>query len=156
MCGSEIITRQQKNTSFGAHEFRDGVSYNEHYHKQPLVEEKDLASLAIGECYALLPEPTARLSKLQIPEATITNKNPGFIPKTVMSDTTDNQYNYASTNTGKNEADHPNSSGNLAESSSKQLNNSNSRNLNKKRSAKKLGKKHIKSASLETRSAKIL
>jgi len=29
MCGTETITRQQKNTSFGANEFRDGVSYNE-------------------------------------------------------------------------------------------------------------------------------
>ena len=29
MCGSETITRQQKNTSFGANEFRDGVSFTE-------------------------------------------------------------------------------------------------------------------------------
>ena len=34
MCGSETITRQQKNTSFGANEFRDGVSYNEQQQKK--------------------------------------------------------------------------------------------------------------------------
>ena len=30
ICGIETITRQQKNTSYGANEFRDGVSYSEH------------------------------------------------------------------------------------------------------------------------------
>ena len=38
ICGSETITRQQKNTSFGANEFRDGVSYNEQQQEKPLVE----------------------------------------------------------------------------------------------------------------------
>jgi type IV secretory pathway TraG/TraD family ATPase VirD4 len=43
MCGMETVVRQQKNTSFGANEFRDGVSYNEHqqknsYKKVPIIE----------------------------------------------------------------------------------------------------------------------
>ena len=38
MCGSETITRQQKNTSFGANDFRDGVSYQETEKKKELVE----------------------------------------------------------------------------------------------------------------------
>ncbi|WP_410520772.1 type IV secretion system DNA-binding domain-containing protein [Candidatus Tisiphia endosymbiont of Dioctria rufipes] len=59
------MTRQQKNTSFGAYEFRDGVSYNEHQQKQPLVTEVDLANLSVGECYTLLPEPAVRLSKIR-------------------------------------------------------------------------------------------
>jgi type IV secretory pathway TraG/TraD family ATPase VirD4 len=65
MCGSQTLMRQQKNTSFGAHEFRDGVSYNEQHHKQNLVTVEDLASLNVGECYTLLPEPKVRLSKMQ-------------------------------------------------------------------------------------------
>jgi len=79
MCGSETVTRQQKNTSFGANTFRDGVSYNEQQQKKALVEPDDLASLSIGECYTLLPEPAVRVSKMQTPEATLTDKNAGFI-----------------------------------------------------------------------------
>jgi type IV conjugative transfer system coupling protein TraD len=80
MCGYETVTRQQKNTSFGANEFRDGVSYNEQQQKKPLVEPEDLASLAVGECYTLLPEPAVRLSKMQTIEAKIEAKQEGFIP----------------------------------------------------------------------------
>jgi hypothetical protein len=29
ICGQESVTRQQKNTSFGANTLRDGISYNE-------------------------------------------------------------------------------------------------------------------------------
>ena len=81
MCGSETITRQQKNTSFGANEFRDGVSYNEQQQKKSLVEPDDLASLAIGQCYVLLPEPAVRLAKIQTEEATIKEKHQGFVEK---------------------------------------------------------------------------
>lgn len=86
MCGSETITRQQKNTSFGANEFRDGVSYNEHSQKRQLVEVEDLANLAVGECYTLLPDPDVKLSKMQMPETIIANKNTGFVGKTNISD----------------------------------------------------------------------
>ena len=81
MCGTETVTRQQKNTSFGANTFRDGVSYNEQQQKKALVEIDDLASLSIGECYALLPEPTVRVARLQTPEAKIYTKHPGFIAR---------------------------------------------------------------------------
>jgi len=79
MCGSETITRQQKNTSFGANTHRDGVSYNEHQQKQALVELNDLASLGVGECYTLLPEPEVRISKVQVPEDKKQDKTQGFI-----------------------------------------------------------------------------
>ena len=152
MCGNEIITRQQKNTSFGAHEYRDGVSYNEHYHKKALVEEKDLASLAIGECYTLLPEPSVRLSKIQIPEITIANKNPGFLPKTISSET-DNQDNVATANTNKDkEAGSSGAPKHLAQVSSEQKY-PNSQNLSKKdRPFKKLKGKGKKKSSTKKKS----
>lgn len=81
MCGSETITRNHQNTSFGANEFRDGVSYNEQQHKKPLIDIDHLANLAVGECYTVLPEPKVRISKMQIPESKIKNKNEGFIQK---------------------------------------------------------------------------
>lgn len=81
MCGTETVTRQQKNTSFGANTFRDGVSYSEHQQKQAIVQLNDLAALGLGECYALLPEPEVRLSKIQTPEDKAKDKNQGFVQK---------------------------------------------------------------------------
>jgi len=81
MCGTETITRQQKNTSFGANDFRDGVSYQELEQKKELVEYNKLASLTIGECYTLLPEPSVRLSKIQIPQDKGKDTSEGFIQK---------------------------------------------------------------------------
>ena len=81
MCGTETITRQQKNTSFGANDFRDGVSYQETEKKKELVEYNQLASLAVGECYTLLPEPKVRLSKIQIPRDKGGDITQGFIQK---------------------------------------------------------------------------
>jgi type IV conjugative transfer system coupling protein TraD len=81
MCGTETITRQQKNTSFGANTFRDGVSYSEQQQKQPVAQLNDLASLAVGECYTLLPEPEVRLSKIQLPEDKEVDRTEGFIPR---------------------------------------------------------------------------
>ena len=92
MCGTEIIYRQQKNTSFGAHEFRDGVSYSEHQQQKNLVEYSDLANLATGECFALLPEPEVRIVRLQTPEAKLKDLNVGFIQGcTIAKDTIENQ-----------------------------------------------------------------
>ena len=79
MCGTETITRQQKNTSFGANEFRDGVSYNEQQTKKQLVTQNDISSLAVGEFYMLLPEPEVRLVKVQTPRSTVLAKNEGFV-----------------------------------------------------------------------------
>lgn len=79
ICGSETVTRQQKNTSFGANTFRDGISYNEQQQEKPLVKLDDFASLGVGECYTLLPIPEVRLSKMQTPEAKRKDKNLGFV-----------------------------------------------------------------------------
>ena len=79
ICGSETVTRQQKNTSFGANTFRDGISYNEQQQEKPLVKLDDFASLGVGECYTLLPIPEVRLSKMQVPESKRKDKNPGFV-----------------------------------------------------------------------------
>lgn len=80
MCGTETVTRQQKNTSFGANTYRDGQSYTEQEKSRNLVEYSDLTKLAVGECYVLLPEPEVRLSKIQVPEKNMSDKNPGFEP----------------------------------------------------------------------------
>ena len=82
MSGTETITRQQKNTSFGANEFRDGVSYNEHQQRKELVEYSELSNLQTGECYTFLPEPKVKLSKMQVPEDRGKDKNQNFIQLT--------------------------------------------------------------------------
>lgn len=79
ICGTETVTRQQKNTSFGANEFRDGISYSEQQKTKQLVDTDDLANLSTGECYTLLPEPVVRVSKMCVPEMKTENINPGFI-----------------------------------------------------------------------------
>lgn len=81
MCGTETIMRHQKNTSFGANEFRDGVSYNEQERKKNLVEYSDLANLKVKECFVLLPEPKVRVARIDVPGAKIPSKNQGFCSK---------------------------------------------------------------------------
>ena len=79
LCGNSTIITQQKNTSFGANEFRDGVSYNEKKENIPLVSYEEFGRLNIGECYTLLPLAPVRLSKMQVPEARVLDKNSWFI-----------------------------------------------------------------------------
>lgn len=87
MCGKEIRIHQQKNTSFGAHEFRDGLSFTEQEKHKDLVTYRDIASLGVGECYMLLPEPKVYLAKVQTPEASIPEKQEGFISADTIFDT---------------------------------------------------------------------
>jgi type IV secretory pathway TraG/TraD family ATPase VirD4 len=86
MSGNEIITRQQKNTSFGANEFRDGISYSEQEQKKQMIEPSDLASLSTGQCYVFLPEPIVRIAKIQIPKITSIAKNSSFVAKAQIDD----------------------------------------------------------------------
>lgn len=81
LAGTETVTRQQKNTSYGANEFRDGISYSEHEQKKPLIEPASLASLATGECYTFLPEPKVRIAKVKVLRALPVTRNQGFIAK---------------------------------------------------------------------------
>lgn len=69
MCGNTTITKHQKNTSFGANEFRDGVSYNEHQQTKPLLETNALAKLNIGECYVLSNDNSVKIAKIKVPIA---------------------------------------------------------------------------------------
>ena len=85
ICGNETITRQQKNTSFGADTHRDGVSYSEQVQKKALVEPEDLASLAVGECYAILPDPAVRVAQIQTDEVKYIAKQSGFVPRKEVS-----------------------------------------------------------------------
>lgn len=89
--GSETITRQQKNTSFGANTHRDGVSYNEQQQEKPLVKLDDFASLKRGECYTLLPLPQVRLSKMQTPVVKSKDKHPGFIEANDLVESVSNE-----------------------------------------------------------------
>lgn len=79
LCGRKTTISQQKNTSFGANEFRDGVSYNERSEQSPLIPYEDFAKLSIGECYVILPEISARVVKIQTPEGKVKDKNAWFM-----------------------------------------------------------------------------
>lgn len=50
----EYLT-QQKNTSYGANEIRDGISYTEQERKKLLITSNDLATLENLECFVGLP-----------------------------------------------------------------------------------------------------
>lgn len=78
LCGTTTVISQQKNTSFGANEFRDGVSYNEKTASAPLVSYEEFGKLNVGECYTLLPLSKVRLSRMQVPRAHVADKNAWF------------------------------------------------------------------------------
>jgi len=61
----EYLTHQ-KNTSYGAHEFRDGISYTEQEKKQDVVKVNDLHSLRPHQAFVLLPEPDVAISKVSL------------------------------------------------------------------------------------------
>ena len=63
--GDIEILQQQKNTSYGANEIRDGISYTEQRKNKPLVEAGDLASLEQGEAFVLLPEAEVAIAKIK-------------------------------------------------------------------------------------------
>jgi hypothetical protein len=56
----------QKNTSYGAHEFRDGISYTEQEKKQNLIKISDLDGLKAHHAYIFLPETEVAISKTQL------------------------------------------------------------------------------------------
>lgn len=53
--GNVEYASQQKNTSYGAHEHRDGVSYTEQEKRKSLITTNDIASLKDLECFVGLP-----------------------------------------------------------------------------------------------------
>ena len=62
---------QQKNISYGANEFRDGVSYTEQEKKKDLISISDLSNLEVHQAYILLPEPEVSTVKIKL----------GIVPK---------------------------------------------------------------------------
>ena len=56
----------QKNISYGAHEFRDGVSYTEQEKKKDLINISDLSKLEVHQAYILLPEPEVAIAKTKL------------------------------------------------------------------------------------------
>lgn len=99
LCGRKTTISQQKNTSFGANEFRDGVSYNERREQSPLVPYEDFGKLSIGECFAILPEISTRVAKIQTPEATIKDKNDWFVELVEDMQSDDNSKKQEANNT---------------------------------------------------------
>ena len=79
LCGAKTTVSQQKNTSFGANEFRDGVSYSEKKETSPLVSYEEFSKLNIGECYLILPLVSTRVARIEVPEAKIKDKNYWFV-----------------------------------------------------------------------------
>ena len=78
--GELEYSHQQKNTSFGANEFRDGISYTEQQRHKTLITTDNLASLADHECFVGLPEPKIRIAKIKVPLAKKAQDiHPGFI-----------------------------------------------------------------------------
>jgi len=72
----------QKNTSYGAHEFRDGISYTEQEKRQDVIQPSSLASLQEGECYILLPEPNVAICKTTLklaPKPQTQTVQPAFV-----------------------------------------------------------------------------
>jgi len=78
--GNVEYASQQKNTSYGAHEHRDGVSYTEQEKRKSLITTNDIASLKDLECFVGLPDPQVRLTKLSLAPAQLERKNKGYIP----------------------------------------------------------------------------
>lgn len=78
--GSIEYASQQKNTSYGAHEHRDGVSYTEQEKRKSLITTNDIASLKDLECFVGLPDPQVRITKLQLAPAQLERKNKGYVP----------------------------------------------------------------------------
>ena len=81
ICGTETLTTQQKNTSFGANSYRDGQSYTEQEKCKYLVEYSDLVKLTTGECYMILPSTDVRLVKIKAPLHKVEDISEGFIQK---------------------------------------------------------------------------
>lgn len=95
MFGSIEYASQQKNTSYGAHEHRDGVSYTEQEKRKSLITTNDIASLKDLECFVDLADPQIRIAKLQLKPANVQKKNKGYIAHDTTSlyqQTTDLHY----------------------------------------------------------------
>ena len=80
MFGSIEILQQQKSTSYGAHEHRDGISYSEQERKKVLIPNNKFMELATLECFVSLPEPEIKVAQIQLKSVKdVPIVNPGFM-----------------------------------------------------------------------------
>jgi len=71
----------QKNVSYGAHEMRDGISYQQIEKIKPLVNIHDLVNLEVFECFLLLPDPQVAISRTKLKLHAATKMlQPAFCP----------------------------------------------------------------------------
>lgn len=79
--GNIEYRQQQKNTSYGANEHRDGISYTEQERTKPLIAASKFMELKDLECYVALPDPSIKVAQLQLqPVTNVPTKNSGFEP----------------------------------------------------------------------------
>lgn len=78
--GDIEILQQQKNTSYGASEIRDGISYTEQRKNRPLIEARDVANLESGEAFVLLPDTDVAIAKIKTKVAPVpVSTQPDFV-----------------------------------------------------------------------------
>lgn len=81
MFGAIEYRQHQKNTSYGAHEHKDGISYTEYERRKPLIESNKFMELTTHECFVALPDPKIKVAKIQLKNVTdIPIKQQGFVP----------------------------------------------------------------------------
>ena len=72
---------EQKHTSYGANEIRDGICYTEQERKKLLITANDLATLENLECFVGLPEPEVRIARIKLPLVKVhPENNIGYVP----------------------------------------------------------------------------
>lgn len=79
--GEIEYSSQQQNTSYGDHEFQDGLSYTEQEKKKDLISISDLSNLEVHQAYMLLPEPVVPIVKTKLAIIPKPSKlEPAFLP----------------------------------------------------------------------------
>jgi len=80
--GEVEYLKNQKNTSFGANDIRDGISYTEQEKTQDVIKVNDLASLGEREAYIFLPITEVAITKVKFEISLKPNIiQPSFITK---------------------------------------------------------------------------
>lgn len=81
--GEIEYSESNENTSYGAHEMRDGVSFSKVEKRRPLATPSDLAALEDCEAFVKLPEPAVRVARVKMKYTGGTQLKAGFVPKAV-------------------------------------------------------------------------
>lgn len=85
--GTLKVKTINKGISFGAHEMRDGVSFQDHEKEIPALTANDLLKLENLEFYLIMPATKAKItkSKIEYVEGKWPVKNKGSVPTMVVT-----------------------------------------------------------------------